>query len=991
MNALPHVRCSYFLLPGNELDGYPRYLESDLAESLLSGWLALWHPGLLAASGGAPQWVSAENPPEDVADCILVIPPFSQPHVHSEWLARAEDTQDSICVVRPVSSQSWLQAQDALLEQLLRQGERGDAATDAIGSIEIAVRERFAALGYAFLQIELMTRQMRYTSNLDRHLFDQQVSQAAAAALAGEAESMQQLLQSCFDSLGQERDHYYSLDANILDITLLAPTTLKSSLATQLGFGGATSYLCSAQLLEKMQQVAPENLVTLRDKVQSGESAVVGGLAAERPHPLMTSAALARELERGHHRYQQLGFPPARVFGRFSFGLVSDSIAEIARHDFLGALLIAWSEGEYPRGSQSKIQWESSDGTYLSAVATDVLDAADASSYVSFGWQVGEALDHEHVPTIVLAHWPGHVCPYWHLLRIVAAHTPALGVWHQAQRYFEETDLPYHQERLSPHAFRYNWLAAAENPADLARRVAQYHRLHVRCQSLQNLALLEWMLSNRPAPPDSADEHSTEANGQTSDDAVVQAMPMEGWSDVLASAWERLDGLMDEGEEWVSLASQIEEELLDYTQVVLQRLASRLAPKYSAAAAGERWQAELLLNPRNAPLRIRTRTSPEHSFTAGTWRFSEGLVGHHRYTNVDVPGLGFVVAPLDTSGPAEVPRKEPVLADETGLLRNEFFEAQIDPRRGHLRSVHVPGRRGNRISAMVARRDLKGKDQFVHSEMIADSVALRTSSPMAGLIRATGELRLDGHPCGRFEIDYEVWRGSRVLEIVVRLSDLQPLSTRDPWKSAYVLRLAWATEAAILRTFQCDRRHSWPRGRAVSPLLLEIDEAEYRTHLLTGGLAFHRREDLRFSETILCFDGDACEFRLGIGIDLPRPMQAAQDFVDARYALPLQGPAEAGDAVGWVIAADSKHVGIDLQSPLVDADNRARGIRLVLSEHQGKSANVRVRLPYPPASAARVDYHGKVLNRLSVIDDGFSIPIRANERCLVDVLWQRGG
>ncbi len=635
------------------------------------------------------------------------------------------------------------------------------------------------------------------------------------------------------------------------------------------------------------------------------------------------------------------------------------------------------------RRSQSKIQWESSDGACLSAVATDVLDAAEASSYVAFGWQVGEALDHEHVPTIVLAHWPGRVSPYWKLLRVIAAHTPALGVWHSAEKYFQETDLPYHQERLSPHAFRYDPLAAADDPADLLRRVAKYHRLHVCCQSLQNLSLLGWILGNRPPR-----EESGESSGGPTAEEAAEPLPLTTWAPELAEAWDRIDSLLDPGGDWRALVERIESDLATASRAIVARVASKLASKYTPAEPGSGWQAELLLNPCSTPLRIRTRTQPQQAFIEAPWRFSDGLVGHHRYTNVDVPSLGFVVAPLVGSKAAEGHPKAPVLADETGLLRNEFFEAQIDARRGHLRSIHVPGRRGNRLSAMVARRDRRENGRFVHSEMIADSVELRTSSPMAGLVRATGSLVLDDQPCGRFEIDYEVWRGSRVLEIVVRLSDLQPLASADPWQSAFVLRLAWATEAAIVRTFQCDRRHSWPRGRTVSPLLVEIDEAEYRTHLLSGGLAFHRREGLRFMETILCVDGGDCEHRLGIGIDLPRPVAAACDFVDNRYAVPLQGPADAGDATGWIIAADSKNVAVDLECPLVDAENGPRGIRLVLSEHQGKSANVRVRLPYPPISAARVDYQGKILNRLSIIDDGFAIPIRANERCLVDVLWK---
>ncbi len=75
-----------------------------------------------------------------------------------------------------------------------------------------------------------MTRQLRYSSNLDELLFADQALQAAMAAIEGDSETANRLLQSCFDQLGQERDHYYSLDVNLIDVTLLAPTTLGASL-----------------------------------------------------------------------------------------------------------------------------------------------------------------------------------------------------------------------------------------------------------------------------------------------------------------------------------------------------------------------------------------------------------------------------------------------------------------------------------------------------------------------------------------------------------------------------------------------------------------------------------------------------------------------------------------------------------------------------------------------------------------------------------------
>ena len=67
-----------------------------------------------------------------------------------------------------------------------------------------------------------------------------------------------------------------------------------------------------------------------------------------------------------------------------------------------------------------------------------------------------------------------------------------MGRWIAGDRYFEETDDPYHQERLTHSAFRFNWLAKTENPQHLLEAVAAYYTLSARCRSLQNLLNVAW-------------------------------------------------------------------------------------------------------------------------------------------------------------------------------------------------------------------------------------------------------------------------------------------------------------------------------------------------------------------------------------------------------------------------------------------------------------------------------------------------------------------
>ncbi len=72
------LRECLLLLPGHGLDDFPRSLAGDQADALLSGWVALWHPKLIAAICTAPRWQQAAYPPVDLNDLLLILPSASE-------------------------------------------------------------------------------------------------------------------------------------------------------------------------------------------------------------------------------------------------------------------------------------------------------------------------------------------------------------------------------------------------------------------------------------------------------------------------------------------------------------------------------------------------------------------------------------------------------------------------------------------------------------------------------------------------------------------------------------------------------------------------------------------------------------------------------------------------------------------------------------------------------------------------------------------------
>ncbi len=960
------LRDLLFLLPDHELEGYPRSLPSEPASQFLAGWLSLWHPALIAAAQSIPRWHQAGQLPTELNESIFILPELSRDHCSSE--DRERIVAAGSLLVEPQGS--WRELQSKLLKHF------GDPAQPEL--VE-QFREEFAALGYAYLQIQLMTRQQRYTSNLDQLLFSEQVCKAVDAAYAGDGPRVAQMLQACFDSLGQERDHYYSLDVNLLDLTLLADSTLGKSLAEQLQSTDVTTLLASASLLQKLKHNKPNIFSLLGERLQAGSLGLAGGLDIERPHPLMPRESMSRDLARGHRAYVELGLPPPRVFGRLSFGMQSNSASLLKRWGYDGVLLSTFSGGTYPEGSQVKLSWESSDGTFLPALAAKVIDVADPAEFLALGLSVGEVLDHQHVPTLTFAHWPNAACDYFQLLKIIAQRTPAFGRWMLVDRYFVDTDQPYHQERLSATDFRMNWLAQTPSPAELLERTRRVHELQAAARGLQNMLNLDWQLTHYREVVS-----SLVSNGDEQTITKVSALGTEKWAGELSAIHDQIDGLFDPHLDFRATVSAVKKQLEVGKRQVLESLCKRLDRPQESQPPGT--GGKLIFNPVSCPMRALVHTEAELGFdTAHEWCFASGRAGNDRVSCIDVPSMGFVFAPLTARAKSDG-SKQPVIATAGGLLQNEFMEVQVDAARGHMKSLHVPARRGNRLSMMLAYRERDSKAGFQFSEMIASDVRMLTSSSMCGILRASGRMEKDGVRLGRFEIDYELWRGSRNLDVRLRLSELQPLKESNPWKTAYTVRIAWPSESAILRIFSAGDQSVWAGGRAVSPELIEIDETDYKTHILTGGMAFHRRTEERFLEIILG-DGtqDNISHHFGIGVDLPSPVLAARRFLSPHAELTVPQPIHASS--GWLVSVDVRSVAVDLEAPLVNEQGDLVGVRLFVAEHSGKSTTAKIRLLREVAAAHRVDYLGNRMSKLTVDQDQVTIGLRANEQVNVDVLW----
>jgi alpha-mannosidase len=916
------------LLPCQSLDDFPTNLKGEDAEGLLAGWSALWHPALLTAVGKMPTWRTAEFGPESWTGKLIVLPPIVEKTFTGDLESRAAN--EGAHLVRGLHRRNEIVA--ALLSAA-GVGGRGPG----VGEGNLAAD--FLALGTCVLFSELLVRRMRYSSNLAEGPFPGHLLAAATAAVAGKVEEARRNLALCCNTLVESRGRYYPVDMSLVDLTLVAKTTIGPALRKELAGGGPVNLLLNGESLAEMASREPESLAALRDAIERGTASVVGGEWDEAELPLLPLESILAEFQAGLAEYdKQLGVRPT-VFARRRFGL-SPALPQILHNlGFRAAVHVTLDDGRFPNPDSSKARWEGLDNSTIDALGRVPLDAREHGSFLALAQKIGHAMDHDHVATLSFAHWPGQVNPFYDDLRRIMAIAPVIGKFVTLDHYFTSTDSSGSYSRFTPDEYRSPYLqqdVAAGKADPLSRRVqcAQRAAANSACEALETLASLL-----RGSLPQSS-------NGPTSD--VREAM------EALATTLPREKSEPARGYLAMNPASNSRRVLLDVSE-----LAALPTVKAPIKAADD--------------------------------------VGGTKRVVVDLPPMGFAWIGPTGGEPGKNWSSEPLASGHT--LRNEFCEVAIHPNTGGIQSVHDFRVRGNRLSQQLVFRAAaveggasSADPESSASRMVADSIEVTSSSRLFGEITSRGQL-LD--PAGRrlagFVQRMQLSLGSRVVGLEIELDAAEPLAA-DPWNSYFASRFAWADRSAELRRSVHLQSHLTQARRIEAPHFVEIEAAEGRTALLTGGLPYHQRVGERMLDTLLAVHGESAKsIRLGIGVDVPHAWMAALDLL----TLPIVRCEEAAPpspvSYGWLFSLDAKNAVVTHWSPLPGSDSPAptkvAGFRIRVLETEGRGGRVQLRSFRAPTSAQRTDFLGQSVGNLAVEADRVILELGAYEWIQADVRW----
>lgn len=940
------------LIPVSTLEDFPKHAGEQDARSLLAAWTVLWHPELVAASQQTPTWYRADSPPEfGAGNRVIVVPTLSISQLPADFEANC----------RANEAIQWITGADRreLLDSLGLSKSPRSLQTEG----RTIQAEDFFALGYAMLQIQVMTRRLRYTSNLDEIHFQNKLVTAADAFVAGNAGECVAALHDCYDALAEERDHYFSSDPHLVDLTLLSKSTLPaffSALQNDHDDGGddasgsaaaSTSVLATprnvlidAPMASAIAASHSEGLDRLVSQLNRGNWGWAGGgLAGDVSLDAMTYSDTENAIAQAYEATAtQIGLRPP-VYARYSGTTPTDMTKVIASLGVDGMISVDFENGS-GFGDEAKVV-RNTGGVEIHALTAKPIDASGESAFLALGPRLGEAIDSGEIATGLLVHWPGYESDSYQDVRRVASWSLVLGRFWTLAEYFRSGEQPYHHDPSG----------AASSGAD---------------------------------------------------NALVSQVT-GGQSNALSS-----------------MVTQTQKSIANQNQANLQAMIALASGKVcngSADACDQTMLASIglkpsqhggnlcLINPTPCPVRHTvaidgTAVKEEHIY-AVTGSGKQSMV------TVDVPAFGFSVARNEAGGGSRGRSIGQRLRDAVsgggklcavdGMLQNAFIEIAIDPQTGGVKGAYSGQSRGNRFSMRLVgvSGTKKKKSTENDSQMVCDQMKTIVAKAERGVIRTIGHFtNPTGEKIGAFELDYQVTRGNRMLDVHGKIDVLAKLEG-NPWQHYFAARCAVANEAVSYRMILRDKMHRTSSRRIVAPLGVLLDESDRHTLVASAGLAYHRRVEDRFLDTLLQVQGETQrQFTMHYGFDLPSPVLAARSVVSE----PLQAAVEtvSPDASrGWLIhAAPNTVLVADVECSQDREGKFFAVVRLIQSQSQTCNTTVRfcrnvtaaVRLdnrkPYDAdALAIRLQEHSES-PRVEFSDDRIKLSLAGHE--VVDVLVQ---
>jgi hypothetical protein len=977
MNARELILLSPYRVPTHNT----LYLGDEEVAAFLNGYTALWHPAALIGASAPPRLGSPYDFEQPTAGHIYAVP-------DNPPLVLPDDWDDRVRAVGALAFRATVDREATLrnLRDALRNwGEMGQPSLPLL-DLEAERLAAFFGVGFGHLHIEALFEAMSHENVLTSSEFWQEVSAAVAALGRADPEAPRQHLQSAADRLLSAREVLYPVTLHLIDLCLLDGEHLGELWPRSFERGLPLNLVACSALLERLAKEQPDRLAALRERIAGDGAEVCGGPYLEREDPLLPLESQMWNLLKGREIYQQVLGQDVRVFARKRFGFHPQLPLLLQNAGIGRALLLAFDEGVLPPHRSPVISWPSPDGKSVEAFTRSPHDADSAQTYFHLTYHLHQTIMQDQAATLALLHRSEKSeekevessllsrCPWYGDWIELSRLAPVLGRWTTLSNYLndvmpgdytsaaeaDEFHGDYLVQRCPTETYTYETQEAVtkpglggEQPISLFARQVRARR---RLDTAWTLAALQHCLGGSLPAVEGGDflthlahlEDRLESEEQSHQPAA-QARVEEALA--CAAGW------------W----GCIEKELTEAQAQIAEVLAQRLTARGQANNPGF-----LVLNPCGFKRRVALELEGVRALPPLSGPLKAGqLDGETARVVVEVPALGFAWIGREGT-PGSTPTRRMRLADER-IVRNEFFEAEVDPQTGGLRALRDARTRVSRLGQQLVFNP--------GSTMRVEQIVTTSHGPALGEVVSEGVL-LDSQdqPFARFRQRFRAWLGRPVLDLRIDITPDQP-PQGYPWHAYYAARFAWRDERAALLRGVNGLSSVTSQSRPETPDYLEIRLGRQNTVIFPGGLPFHQRHGGRMLDVLLLCPGEQTHtFDLAIGLDRDYPMQTALGLATpAPVAATAQGPPHVG-AEGWLSHLDVPNL---LLTSLRPAPAGAVGIVARLLEIGGFGGQAELRCVRDPQRAQLLDALG--MPQMDVSTQGDAVLLEVGRHDLVQL------
>lgn len=942
MNPRELILLSPYQFPGQNSS----MIGNDEVGDFLNGYSALWHPAALAGAIGPPRMASPYDFEQPGAGHLYAIPENPPQYQPEDWEQRVREA-GAIAFRSTADRDATLANLAAALAS--RNDWEGAAAPVDAHLIDLAAEKvrSFRAIGMGFAIVSALFEAMEHENLLAVPDFWQEVQDAVKALGDPDLEAYRRHLQAAAERLLTARQVLYPVDIHVIDLFLPDDQRPGEHWPAAFERGMPMNVVASGSLLERLKEQCPERLAALGARVAADEAEVCGGPYVEREDPLLPVDSQLWNLLKGLAVSRELLGAEVRVFGRKRFGFHPQLPLWLTSVGLQRALLLVFDDGGLPAFQATVVNWASPDGRQVEGFTRTPYAAQDPNTFFHLAHYLHKTIMQDHAATLALAHRGEPAAPWYDDWLELTRLAPVLGGWTTVSRYCNEVMAGEQAQAASPDEFHVDYLSERSDKG--ARRpvsaFARHLRRRRRLDTAWTLAALLRGLAG------TADHFRLEGRLSTLEDHVEL---VEGGPLTLAAAPEAAPNAEESAER----------ELTEVQREASEALAERLLARAQGASPGF-----LLLNPcgfaRRLALELDEAGAPLP--ITGPVKACQIDGGISRLV-VEVPALGF--AWLPRSGPAGTsPMPTRMRLADPRHVRNEFFEAEIDPATGGLRGLWDHRSRINRIGQQLVFNP--------GSTMRATEVKVTSTGPALGEVVSEGALYGEQNQVlATYRQRFRAWLGRPILELRIEIYP-QLAPSGYAWHSYYGARFAWRDERAVLLRGVNGASHVTSHTRPQTPDYLELRLGRQNTVLFPGGLPFQQRHGGRMLDVILTSPGEAeTAFDLALGLDRENPMQTAWGLVSPVVVVPVsKGPPHVGDK-GWLFHLDAPNL---LLTSLRPAPAGGDAITAQLLECGFGGGAAEFRCVRNPRRATWLDVRGETLRELETREDAAVFEVSANE------------